>query len=85
MVSGPRRCLLVECLPYHWEVLPAWVGLLQRLGWDVEVAGPGDAAGHQETLALLQSRCRTHQAGELQNGAVAACPVRWAVIRIRLL
>jgi len=66
-VSSPRRCLLVECLPYHWEVLPAWVGLLQRLGWDVEVAGPGDAAGHQETLALLQSRCRTHQAGELQN------------------
>ena len=66
-MSSPRRCLLVECLPYHWEVLPAWVGLLQRLGWDVEVAGSGDAAGHQETLALLQSRCRTHQPGALQN------------------
>jgi hypothetical protein len=56
----------VECLAYHWEVLPAWVGLLQRLGWDVEVAGSGEA-GHHETLALLQSRCRTHQVGELQN------------------
>jgi hypothetical protein len=66
-VSRRGRCLLVECLAYHWEVLPAWVGLLQRLGWDVEVAGSGDAAGHHETLALLQSRCRTHQVGELQN------------------
>ena len=66
-MSSPRRCLLVECLPYHWEVLPPWVGLLQRLGCDVEVAGFGDAAGHRETLALLQSRCRTHQVGELQN------------------
>ena len=66
-MSRRRRCLLVECLPYHWEVLPAWVNLLQRLGCEVEVAGAGAAAGLHETMALLRSQCRTHQAGDLQN------------------
>lgn len=55
-----RRCLLVEALPYHWEVLPAWVGLLERLGLEVEVAVAGGAAGHAEMRDLLRSRCRTH-------------------------
>jgi hypothetical protein len=65
-VNRARRCLLVEGLSYHWEVLPPWVGMLQHLGYDVEVAA-GSSSGHRETLTLLQSRVRTHQAAEVQN------------------
>jgi glycosyltransferase involved in cell wall biosynthesis len=60
-----RRCLLVEGLPYHWEVLPPWAGLLRRLGYDVEVVVAGGASGHEETRALLQSRCRTRRMADL--------------------
>lgn len=66
-MSRKRRCLLVECLPYHWEVLPHWVGLLERLGYEVDVAAAGGTAGHRETLALLRSRCRTHEPGEIRD------------------
>jgi glycosyltransferase involved in cell wall biosynthesis len=66
-VNRARRCLLVEGLSYHWEVLPPWVGMLQQLGYDVEVAAAGSSSGHRETLTLLQSRCRTHQAAEVQD------------------
>ena len=47
-----KRCLLVECCPYHWEVLPDWVQLLQTLGHRVDVA-TDDTPGHQETRTLL--------------------------------
>jgi glycosyltransferase involved in cell wall biosynthesis len=45
-------CLLIECCPYHWEVFPAWVGLLGEFGYKVDIACP-DTPGHLETLALL--------------------------------
>lgn len=61
----PGRCLIVEGLSYHWEVLPPWVGMLQRLGYEVEVVAAG-SSGHRETLALLEGRCRTHPAAEVQ-------------------
>ncbi len=66
-MNRARRCLLVEGLSHHWEVLPPWVGMLQQLGYDVEVAADVSSSGHRETLTLLQSRCRTHQAAEVQN------------------
>jgi hypothetical protein len=66
-VNRARRCLLVEGLPYHWEVLPPWVGMLQALGYDVEVAAVDSSSGHRETLTLLQSRCRTHPTADVQN------------------
>lgn len=61
-----RRCLLVEGLPYHWEVLPPWVAMLRRLGYEVEVAAPADTAGHRETLALLRG-CRTHRVADVER------------------
>jgi glycosyltransferase involved in cell wall biosynthesis len=66
-VNRSRRCLLVEGLPYHWEVLPPWVGMLQHLGYDVEVAADRSISGHRETLTLLHSQCRTHPVSEVQN------------------
>ena len=62
-----RRCLLVESLPYHWELLPAWVGMLRRLGYEVEVATPEDTPGHRETLALLRPGCRTHRVADVER------------------
>ena len=62
-----RRCLLVESLPYHWEVLPAWVAMLRRLGYEVEVAAPQDTPGHRETLALLRPGCRTHRVADVER------------------
>jgi glycosyltransferase involved in cell wall biosynthesis len=62
-----RRCLLVETLPYHWEVLPSWVGMLRRLGYEVEVAASEGTPGHRETLALLRSRCRTHRVSDVES------------------
>jgi hypothetical protein len=62
-----RRCLVVESLPYHWELLPPWVTMLQELGYEVEVAAPGGIVGHQETLRLLQSRCRTHRVADIHT------------------
>ncbi len=62
-----RRCLLVESLSYHWEVLPAWVGMLQRLGYEVEVAASEDTPGHRETLALLRPGCRTHRIADVEG------------------
>jgi glycosyltransferase involved in cell wall biosynthesis len=62
-----RRCLLVEPLPYHWEVLPPWVGMLQRLGYRIEVAAPDHVPGHRDTLELLRSRCRTHRIADIEK------------------
>ncbi|HEU4716856.1 MAG TPA: hypothetical protein VFU15_03440 [Bacteroidia bacterium] len=47
-----RRCLIIESLPYHWEVLVAWVHMLKDLGIDAEIA-VGETSGHRETVALL--------------------------------
>ncbi len=51
-MNRPLRCLIIEALPYHWEVLGPWVYLLKCLEIDVEIA-IGQTAGHQETLRLL--------------------------------
>ena len=66
-MSRSHRCLVVEGLPYHWELLPPWVAMLQELGHEVEVAAVGGITGHQETLDLLQSRCRTHQTADVRT------------------
>lgn len=61
------RCLLVEGLTYHWEVLPSWVAMLRRLGYDVEVAASEDTPGHRETLDLLRPACRTHRVEDVER------------------
>ncbi len=70
-MSRMRRCLLVEALPYHWEVLPHWTDTLRRVGCEVEVATSGGITGHEETRALLESQCRTHDIDELDERALA--------------
>lgn len=69
-MSGSRRCLLVECLPYHWEVLPSWVHLLGELGHEVEVAAP-NLGGHREVLAPFAGRgIAVHDVGDLDRRVV---------------
>ncbi len=47
-----KRCLIIESLSYHWEVLAPWVDMMKLLGIDTEIAISG-TAGHLETVALL--------------------------------
>jgi len=47
-----KRCLLVEALPYHWELLSPWTTMLHDLGIEVDIA-VGTKAGHQEVLTQL--------------------------------
>ena len=66
-MSLSHRCLIAECMWYHWEVLPPWVTMLNRLGYEVEIATSSDSTGHVETLELLGARCRTHRLADLPS------------------
>ncbi len=71
-MSASRRCLLIEALPQHWEVLPHWVAMLNAIGYEVEVATDPGVAGHEQTLAQLKFRCRVHDVADIDARTAAA-------------
>lgn len=71
-MSPTPRCLLIEALPQHWEVLPHWAAMLEAIGYEVEIATDPAVAGHEQTIAQLKSRCRVHDVADIDARTAAA-------------
>jgi hypothetical protein len=51
-----RRCLLIECLNKHAELLPSWRVLFERLGYEVDIACQESAETSGEIAAAAGHR-----------------------------